>query len=65
MEIDQEGTILSHHCSCPFDWSEFCEHEIAMLYYLKEKRKKEVRRVNVGEIVEELKQKEEGIKTKI
>lgn len=41
------------------------EHEIAVLYYLKEQRKKEVRRVNGGEIVDELKQKAEGIKTKI
>ncbi len=39
MEIDADGEIHGHSCTCPYDWGAVCKHEVAVLYYLREKRK--------------------------
>ena len=31
IQLDKEGTILDHSCDCPYDWSEYCKHEVAVL----------------------------------
>ena len=62
MEIDDDGTIGSHRCSCPYDYGEFCKHEVAVLYYLRDARKKAAHKAEVEEIVADLKQKAENIK---
>ena len=38
MTVDENGTIHGHRCSCPYD-GELCKHEVAVLYYLRERRK--------------------------
>ena len=62
MEIDDDGTIGSHRCSCPYDYGEFCKHEVAVLYYLRDARKKAAHKAEVEDIVADLKQKAENIK---
>ncbi len=62
MEIDDDGTIGSHRCSCPYDYGEFCKHEVAVLYYLRDVRKKAAHKAEVEDIVADLKQKAENIK---
>ena len=62
MEIDDDGTIGSHRCSCPYDYGEFCKHEVAVLYYLRDMRKKAAHKAEVEDIVADLKQKAENIK---
>jgi len=29
--IGTDGEILHHCCDCPYDWGEFCKHEVAVL----------------------------------
>jgi len=36
IEIDNAGNILSADCDCPYDFGEFCKHEVAMFYYIRE-----------------------------
>ena len=62
MEIDDDGTIGSHRCSCPYEYGEFCKHEVAVLYYLRDMRKKAAHKAEVEDIVADLKQKAENIK---
>ena len=47
MEVDADGEIHAHRCSCPYEWSIVCKHEIAVLYYLREKRKEKVKNIRV------------------
>ena len=61
MEIDDDGTIGSHRCSCPYDYGEFCKHEVAVLYYLRDMRKKAAHKAEVEDIVADLKQKLQAI----
>lgn len=65
MEIDDDGTIGSHRCSCPYDYGEFCKHEVAVLYYLRDMRKKAAHKAEVEDIVADLKQKAENIKLRV
>ena len=62
MEIDDDGTIGSHRCSCPYDYGEYCKHEVAVMYYLRDMRKKAAHKAEVEDIVADLKQKAENIK---
>lgn len=35
--LGSEGKIINLNCDCPYDWSEFCKHQAAVLYALKDK----------------------------
>ena len=37
----QDEKIISSHCSCPYDLGEYCKHEIAVMYALREAIKQE------------------------
>ena len=39
MTVDKNGNILSHYCDCPYDWGEYCKHEAAVMFALREKFK--------------------------
>ena len=39
MDVEENGTIRFHSCTCPFDDAILCKHEAAVLYYLREQRK--------------------------
>ncbi|CAH0347652.1 hypothetical protein [Bacillus sp. CECT 9360] len=36
IQLDSQKQIVQSNCECPFDWGDFCKHEIAMLYALRE-----------------------------
>jgi len=36
MSIDNNGNILSSYCDCPYDMGEFCKHEVAVMYAIRE-----------------------------
>ena len=36
--LDRKENIIDHSCTCPYDWGEFCKHEVAILYYLNQKK---------------------------
>ena len=38
MSVDSDGVIHHHRCTCPYDMGEFCKHEVAVLYRLRELR---------------------------
>ena len=44
MVVDDDGVVHEHRCSCPYDWGEFCKHEVAVLYYLRKSRKSNAKR---------------------
>ena len=31
IHIDADGTVLHHYCDCPFEFGEYCKHEVAVL----------------------------------
>ena len=35
IHLDTNGTILRHHCDCPYDWGEYCKHEVAVLFTIR------------------------------
>ena len=36
--LDANGKILHHSCDCPYDWGEYCKHEVAVLLAIREHR---------------------------
>lgn len=39
VEIDNQGEIVHTRCNCPFDYSEFCKHQVAVFYTLSKEQK--------------------------
>lgn len=39
VELEENGEISDISCDCPYDWEEFCKHEAAVLYALREQEK--------------------------
>ena len=35
IKLDKNNNIIEHSCDCPYDWGDYCKHEVAMLYWLK------------------------------
>lgn len=35
-ELKADGEVLDLSCDCPYEWEEFCKHEAAVLYQLRE-----------------------------
>ena len=33
--IDATGEIVHHCCDCPYDWGEYCKHEVAVLFAIR------------------------------
>lgn len=54
MTIDRNGVIHEHRCNCPYDWGNVCKHEVAVLYYLREQRKKALHKRQVTDIIAEM-----------
>lgn len=38
-ELKADGEVLDLSCDCPYEWEEFCKHEAAVLYALREQEK--------------------------
>lgn len=36
IELAHSQIIFDHSCSCPYDWGEYCKHEVAVLYYIRD-----------------------------
>jgi len=36
IQLDETGEILHHDCDCPYDWGEYCKHEVALLLAVRE-----------------------------
>lgn len=36
-ELKADGEVLDLSCDCPYEWEEFCKHEAAVLYQLRER----------------------------
>ncbi len=55
------GKIQSHKCDCPYDWGEYCKHEVAVLYALRDwfaenyVRRKPIEKTTTQELQELLK----------
>ena len=58
MEVDADGVVHGHRCTCPYDGT-MCKHEVAVLCYLRERRKWKVesgkRKEAVAEIIAQMK----------
>ena len=31
IHLDSKGEVVFHNCDCPYDWGEYCKHEVAVL----------------------------------
>ena len=53
MNIDEHGNILTSYCDCPYDGGEFCKHEVAVMYaireYFKENNASKTKKFNLKE----------------
>lgn len=38
IELDADGEIADHSCDCPYDWGEYCKHEVAVLLAIRNLR---------------------------
>jgi uncharacterized Zn finger protein len=36
IKLDSAGNLAASTCDCPYDWGNFCKHEVAVLYYIKD-----------------------------
>ena len=36
IRLDEAGEIIYHDCDCPYDWGEYCKHEVAVLLSVRE-----------------------------
>ncbi|MDR0454681.1 MAG: hypothetical protein LBH05_07720 [Deferribacteraceae bacterium] len=36
IHLDADEIIISHNCDCPYDWGEYCKHEVAVLFAIRE-----------------------------
>ncbi len=36
--VDEDGEIGAHSCDCPYDWGEFCKHEVAVMLAIRDAR---------------------------
>jgi len=36
IHLDEDFEIVYHDCDCPYDWSEYCKHEVAVLLAIRE-----------------------------
>ena len=37
IRMNADGEILSHDCDCPYDWGEYCKHEVAVLLEIRKR----------------------------
>ena len=37
VRLSDEGEILTSSCDCPYDWGDYCKHQVAVLYAIREK----------------------------
>lgn len=35
IQLAHNNTIIEHSCNCPYDYGEYCKHEVAVLYHIK------------------------------
>lgn len=36
--VDDDGNIVSSNCNCPYDWGDYCKHQVAAFYALRESK---------------------------
>ena len=36
IHVGEGGEISSHICDCPYDWGNYCKHEVAVLFAIRE-----------------------------
>ena len=36
IKLNESLEIRDHSCNCPYDWGEYCKHEVAVLFYIKD-----------------------------
>lgn len=41
IELEGNGTVIRSSCNCPYDWGDYCKHETAALFALREKYESE------------------------
>ncbi|MCL2388403.1 MAG: SWIM zinc finger family protein [Defluviitaleaceae bacterium] len=37
VNLSDEGLILNTYCDCPYDWGDYCKHQVAVFFALREK----------------------------
>jgi uncharacterized Zn finger protein len=55
--VNEKGEIGEHFCDCPYEWGEFCKHEVAVMLAIREAR------ANRRKLPNKRKKKSRGLKT--
>ena len=50
INLDKNLEIIDHSCNCPYDWGEYCKHEVAVLFYIKDSEEYKKKPDNTGKI---------------
>ena len=50
INLDKNLEIIDHSCNCPYDWGEYCKHEVAVLFYIKDNEEYKNKPDNTGKI---------------
>lgn len=59
VRLDKEGNIIEKDCTCPFDWGDTCKHEVALLFFIRDKELHKQRlssielRIKIDDLTEE------------
>ena len=49
IKLDSKGNVIRHLCDCPYDCGDICKHEVALLFFLKDSIKKEIK-IQTGKV---------------
>lgn len=36
IKLNDKYKIVEHNCDCPYDWGDYCKHEVAVLYMIRD-----------------------------
>ena len=61
MDIEEDGTIRYHSCTCPDEDAILCKHEVAVLYYLLEQRKKVAQEAHRQDLIAQMRQPQQSL----
>jgi superfamily II DNA or RNA helicase len=54
MEVDDDGTIRQHRCTCPYEDGLLCKHEVAVLYRLQSVHKNAARKAQMRNLIAQM-----------
>ena len=48
VSLSDEGKIINTYCDCPYEWGDYCKHQVAVFYALKDKSQQILAEMKAG-----------------